>query len=148
MTVQTIDTREQIIESAFACFRRHGLDKTTVVDIARTAYLDIGALPADQEPGLEAHSRYAPQERFTWSNACHMCTCEVDPATGSVTILRYVVSADPFMRLTVAAAFPRKWLVAVNAAAELVLFYIIFVVNNVYDPVTDELLRALRMLPR
>ena len=31
------DTRELIIESAFACFRRHGLDKTTVVDIARAA---------------------------------------------------------------------------------------------------------------
>ena len=28
------DTRELIIESAFECFRRHGLDKTTVVDIA------------------------------------------------------------------------------------------------------------------
>jgi AcrR family transcriptional regulator len=31
------DTRELIIESAFDCFRRHGLDKTTVVDIARAA---------------------------------------------------------------------------------------------------------------
>jgi AcrR family transcriptional regulator len=31
------DTREVIIESAFACFRRHGLDRTTIVDIARTA---------------------------------------------------------------------------------------------------------------
>jgi AcrR family transcriptional regulator len=31
------DTRELIIESAFECFRRHGLDKTTVVDIARAA---------------------------------------------------------------------------------------------------------------
>ena len=31
------DTRELIIESAFDCFRRQGLDKTTVVDIARAA---------------------------------------------------------------------------------------------------------------
>ncbi len=31
------DTRELIIESAYDCFRRHGLDKTTVVDIARAA---------------------------------------------------------------------------------------------------------------
>ena len=31
------DTRQLIIESAFDCFRRHGLDKTTVVDIARAA---------------------------------------------------------------------------------------------------------------
>ena len=39
MTAETTatDTRELIIESAFDCFRRHGLDKTTVVDIARAA---------------------------------------------------------------------------------------------------------------
>jgi len=61
--------------------------------------------------------------------------------------LRYVLSADPFMRLLVAKAFPRKWFVIVNAAVELALFYVIFVVKDVYDPVTDELLRALRMLP-
>jgi AcrR family transcriptional regulator len=31
------DTRELIIESAFDCFRRQGLNKTTIVDIARAA---------------------------------------------------------------------------------------------------------------
>jgi 4-amino-4-deoxy-L-arabinose transferase-like glycosyltransferase len=61
--------------------------------------------------------------------------------------LRYVISADPFMRLLVANAFPRKWFVIVNAAVELALFYAIFVVKDVYDPVTDQLLRALRMVP-
>ena len=33
----TTDTREVIIEAAFACFRKHGLNKTTIVDIARAA---------------------------------------------------------------------------------------------------------------
>jgi len=66
----------------------------TVADVARIAYLDLTALPPDQVPGLEAQYRYAPPDRFTWSNACHMCTCEVDPASGAVTILRYVVSED------------------------------------------------------
>jgi AcrR family transcriptional regulator len=32
-----IDTRELIIESAYACFRKHGLQKTTIVDIAKMA---------------------------------------------------------------------------------------------------------------
>ena len=36
-TTAATDTRELIIESAFACFRRHGLPKTTIVDIARAA---------------------------------------------------------------------------------------------------------------
>jgi AcrR family transcriptional regulator len=39
MTTETtaLDTRELIVESAFDCFRRQGLTKTTVVDIARAA---------------------------------------------------------------------------------------------------------------
>ncbi len=39
MTIETTatDTRDVILEAAFDCFRRQGLDKTTVVDIARAA---------------------------------------------------------------------------------------------------------------
>jgi AcrR family transcriptional regulator len=37
MGMTATDTRELIIESAMACFGGHGLDKTTVVDIARAA---------------------------------------------------------------------------------------------------------------
>ncbi len=39
MTSETTatDTRELIIKSAFACFRRQGLNKATIVDIARAA---------------------------------------------------------------------------------------------------------------
>jgi carbon-monoxide dehydrogenase large subunit len=29
-----------------------------------------------------------------WANATHVCTCEVDVATGAVTLLRYIVSED------------------------------------------------------
>jgi len=61
--------------------------------------------------------------------------------------LRYVVTADPLMRLVVASAFPRKTFLLVNAVVELALFYVIFIANDVYDPVTYELLRALRMVP-
>ncbi|OBB93238.1 TetR/AcrR family transcriptional regulator [Mycobacterium sp. 852002-30065_SCH5024008] len=34
---QAADTRELIVESAYACFRKQGLQKATIVDIARTA---------------------------------------------------------------------------------------------------------------
>jgi carbon-monoxide dehydrogenase large subunit len=37
---------------------------------------------------------YRPPVPFTWSNACHVCTCEVDVETGVVTLLRYIVSED------------------------------------------------------
>jgi AcrR family transcriptional regulator len=34
---QASDTRELIVESAYACFRKQGLQKTTIVDIAKAA---------------------------------------------------------------------------------------------------------------
>jgi hypothetical protein len=65
--------------------------------------------------------------------------------------LRYVVAADPFMRLLVAAWLPgTRWtivMIVANALVELALFYSIFVRFGVYDPVTTELLRALKMVP-
>jgi len=53
-----------------------------------------GAVLADgEEPGLEAFGYYAPS-RSTFASGCHVAIVEVDPATGEVTILRYVVQHD------------------------------------------------------
>jgi aerobic carbon-monoxide dehydrogenase large subunit len=57
------------------------------------AYLNPASLPPGTPAGLEVSERYrAPMLNF--SNAAHACTVEVDPATGVVRILRYVVSED------------------------------------------------------
>jgi hypothetical protein len=66
--------------------------------------------------------------------------------------LRYIVPADSLARLA-AATFLRdkRWLtlaIVLNAVVELLLFRTIFITGDVYDPVTDALLRALKMLPR
>jgi len=45
-------------------------------------------------PELEATARYVAKAPILWSNATHACTCEVDVATGKVTLLRYIVSED------------------------------------------------------
>lgn len=66
----------------------------TVAEIARLAYSSPDMMPPGESLGLEAHARYRPSAPFTWSNACHICTCEVDPATGAVRLDRYVVSED------------------------------------------------------
>lgn len=66
---------------------------TTLAQVATTAYQQSDLLPPGMEPGLEVISRYkAPPVMY--SNACHACTCEVDAATGHVTLTRYVVSED------------------------------------------------------
>jgi carbon-monoxide dehydrogenase large subunit len=67
---------------------------TTVAAVAHTAYLSVGALPPGMEPGLEILKRYKTDLPFIFSNACHMCTVEIDAATGAVRLLRFVVSED------------------------------------------------------
>jgi len=62
-------------------------------DVARVAHLDPNRLPPDVGPGLEVVTRYQ-SPMFMWSNACHACTCEVDTATGVVTLTQYAVSED------------------------------------------------------
>ncbi len=64
-----------------------------LADVARVALNAPLELPPGIAPGLEATVSYqAPP--ITWSNACHACTVEVDPDTGTVEVLRYVVSED------------------------------------------------------
>ncbi len=52
-------------------------------EIAGVAYLNPAALPPGTEAGLESSKRFQPPSPFTWSNACHVCTCEIDRETGS-----------------------------------------------------------------
>ncbi len=66
----------------------------TVAEIAHAAYLEPGSLPPGMEPGLEVLHRYTSDQPFVFSNACHVCTVEIDPHTGAVALLRYIVSED------------------------------------------------------
>jgi aerobic carbon-monoxide dehydrogenase large subunit len=65
----------------------------TIGAVAQAVHDGVAALPADLDVALEASVRYKHPE-VTWSNACHMCTVEVDRDTGQVTIDRYIVSED------------------------------------------------------
>ena len=65
----------------------------TLAEVARVALNSPAELPPEVTPSLEATVSYqAPP--VTWSNACHVCTVEVDATTGRVEVLRYVVSED------------------------------------------------------
>jgi aerobic carbon-monoxide dehydrogenase large subunit len=66
----------------------------SVAEIAALAYFAPDSLPPDVPPGLEASGRFASGARSNWANATHVCTCEVDAATGQVELLRYIVSED------------------------------------------------------
>ncbi|MDT7765399.1 MAG: hypothetical protein QOC63_4819 [Mycobacterium sp.] len=69
MTAETTatDTRELIIESAFACFRRQGLNKTTIVDIARAADISRSTVYEyfrDKAAIIEASAEHSSQRFY------------------------------------------------------------------------------------
>jgi carbon-monoxide dehydrogenase large subunit len=65
-----------------------------LAELAAVSYLQPDLLPEGETPGLEASTRLRSNAFATYSNATHVCTCEVDPDTGMVRLLRYVVSED------------------------------------------------------
>ena len=59
---EATDTRELIIEAAYACFAKHGLQKTTIVDIARRANVSRSTIYeyfSDKGAILEACAEHA-----------------------------------------------------------------------------------------
>ena len=66
----------------------------SLAELAALAYFDPYSLPPGVPAGLEANARYTAAAPAIWVNATHVCTCEVDVATGEVKLLRYIVSED------------------------------------------------------
>ncbi len=66
----------------------------SLAEIAALAYFEPQSLPPEVPAGLEASARYTATNSSIWVNATHVCTCEVDPETGRVELLRYIVSED------------------------------------------------------
>lgn len=64
----------------------------TLDEVIRAAF-NVNALPPDMEGGLDSIATFLPPAP-TYPNACHICEVEVDPETGAVEILRYVVVDD------------------------------------------------------
>ncbi len=74
--------------------------------VANTTYRDLLRLPPGETPGLEARYYYVePQAnlisddrrlrfQLTYSNSAHVVVTEVNPDTGAVKILRYVIVHD------------------------------------------------------
>ena len=63
-------------------------------EVARRALHQPHLLPADMEPGLDCTRRYSAPEPGSFSSAMHAAVVEIDPETGAVRILKYVVVED------------------------------------------------------
>ena len=74
-------------------FRVAGTDRAvSITDVARAAF-QPARLPPGLEPGLYETGTFAPRQD-TWPNGCHVCEVEIDPDTGAVALLGYLVVDD------------------------------------------------------
>ncbi|MBY0333064.1 MAG: xanthine dehydrogenase family protein molybdopterin-binding subunit [Acetobacteraceae bacterium] len=81
------------IEFADGRFRVAGTDRgVTLKQVAMTAF-QPARLPPGVEPGLYENATYAPK-RDTFPNGCHVAEVDVDPETGAVGLLSYLVVDD------------------------------------------------------
>jgi aerobic carbon-monoxide dehydrogenase large subunit len=72
-----------------------GMQSVSLAAICDAAYLHPERLPSGEEPGLEASVVYEPgRSTGAFSYATHVCMVEVDPGTGLVQILDYIVCHD------------------------------------------------------
>lgn len=70
-----------------------GTDLRTDIQSVAKASFEMSSLPDAVNPGLAASEFFQP-EGGTFPNGCHVCEVEIDPETGGLEILRYVVEDD------------------------------------------------------
>ncbi len=63
-----------------------------LAEIARVVHFQTHLLPEEVRYGLEARASYDPPGTF--SNACHAALAAIDPGTGQVRVVRYLVVED------------------------------------------------------
>jgi carbon-monoxide dehydrogenase large subunit len=81
------------IEFSEGTFTVAGTDRSVRLgDVVKTAF-NPAALPDGVEPGLVTQAAYKG-EVASYPNGCHACEVEIDPETGTVEILSYVVVDD------------------------------------------------------
>ena len=88
-----LEAGEADIQFAAGVFRIAGTDRTiTLKEVAAIAFLPEQLL-AGTEPGLFENGMFSPEDN-TYPYGSHVCEVEIDPETGALEIVRYVVADD------------------------------------------------------
>jgi len=88
-----LEAAEADIGFADGAFTIAGTDRAVSIEHVARAAFTAGALPEGVEPGFAESGHFTPPAP-TFPNGCHVCEVEIDPETGEITILRYVVVDD------------------------------------------------------
>src|SRR5947208_1975661 len=70
-----------------------GTDRNVTIEAVARAAFNPAQLPPGLEPGFAESGHFTPPAP-TFPNGCHVCEVEIDPETGHIDILRYVVVDD------------------------------------------------------
>jgi AcrR family transcriptional regulator len=99
----TTDTRELIIESAYACFGKHGLQKTTIVDIAQAAKVSRSTVYEyfrDKAAVLEACAEHASEQFYREMSKAmqrgHSLEDKLSRAAVFVTQARRIIASEKY----------------------------------------------------
>jgi carbon-monoxide dehydrogenase large subunit len=85
---EDLEMRDSVIAS------KNGTKSITLREIADVALRFSAKLPEGMEPGLDVVAFYEPDAPTTCSYATHLAMVEVDPETGSVSLLKYFIVDD------------------------------------------------------
>jgi carbon-monoxide dehydrogenase large subunit len=66
--------------------------RISITDVAKASF-QAARLPPGLEGGLYETGTFSPEDN-TYPNGCHVCEVEIDPDTGALQIVRYVVIDD------------------------------------------------------
>jgi carbon-monoxide dehydrogenase large subunit len=88
-----LEAAEADIEFSDGAYVVTGTDKRIGMAEVAQAALNPLMLPPGLEPGFAETAHYLPSAS-TFPNGCHVCELEIDPETGLVQVLRYVVVDD------------------------------------------------------
>src|SRR5712671_575688 len=70
-----------------------GTDRSVTIEAVARAAFNPAQLPIGLEPGFAESGHFTPTTP-TFPNGCHVCEVEIDPDTGHIAILRYLVVDD------------------------------------------------------
>ena len=93
IAARLLEAAEDDLGFADGRFTVAGTDRAvTLKEVARAAF-QPAQLPKGLEPGLYETGTFVPATD-TWPNGCHVCEAEVDPDTGEVRLVSYVIVDD------------------------------------------------------
>jgi carbon-monoxide dehydrogenase large subunit len=88
-----LEAAEADIAFADGVFAIAGTDRSVTLDAVARAAFNPGELPPSLEPGFAESGHFTPPAP-TFPNGCHVCEVEIDPDTGLIEIMRYLVVDD------------------------------------------------------